>query len=140
MAGETKAVQVEYLKPKKQLSNAGLCVQTFSVTLTTAEMEVGDVVQLGYLPAGVTVVAVSFASTDLDSGTAAVNKITIGSTDVVTGLTNAQAGSVATTVSSVRAIIPQATTAKTLVSTTFTTAPGTPVGGDVHVSVWYYTT
>jgi hypothetical protein len=138
MAGETKAVQTQYLKPRKQLANTGLVVQTFSVTLATSEMELADVVNLGYLPAGVTVVAVGFASNDLDNGTAAVNKITIGSTDVVTGLTNAQAGSVATTAPSVRAIVPLTTTDKTLVSTTFSTAPGTPVSGDIHVSFWYH--
>lgn len=139
MAGETRAISTTaYLKPRKKVASAALVVETFTVTLATTEMEVGDVVNLGYIPAGVTVLAVGFASNDLDSAAGAVNKITIGATDVVTGLTNAQAGSVATTVSSVRAIVPLTTTDKTLVSTTFTAAPATPVAGDVHVTVWYF--
>ncbi len=139
MAGETKAVLTAYAKPRKKLATGALCCQVFSVAVATTEMELADVVNLGYLPAGVTAVAVGIATHDMDSSTGVVQKVTIGSTDVLTGITTGVLGSVATQVPSVRAIIPQTTTDATLVSTTFTTAPsGTAAAGTIHVSVWFY--
>ena len=115
MAGETKAVSTANAKPKKQLADAGLCVQMYQIALATTEMELADTVNLGYLPAGVTVVAV--------------------------GCTSDVLGSVATQVPSLRAIAPYATTDKTLVSMNFTTAPsGTAAAGNLYYSLWYYTT
>ena len=141
MAGETKAVPTAYLKPKRQLAGSGLCCTVFENAVATTEAELADVVNLGYLPAGVTVIAVGIATPDMDSSTGIVQKITIGSTDVLTGITTAVLGSVATQVPSVRAIIPYATTDKTLVSTTYTTAAsGTAAAGTIYVSVWYFTT
>jgi hypothetical protein len=139
MAGETKAVLTAYQKPRKQLANGGLCVQMFEVPLATGEMELNDVVNLGYLPDGVTVVAVGCTSDDLDSSTGVVTKVTIGATDVLTGVTSAVLGSVATQVPTVRAIKPYVTSGKTLASTTFTTAPsGTAAAGSLYYSFWYY--
>ena len=139
MAGETKAVLAAYAKPTRMLTGSGLCCSVFSVPLATTEMELADVVNCGFIPAGVTVVAVGFACHDMDSSTGVVNKITIGSTDVATGITAGVLGSVATAVPTLRAVIPQTTTDKTLVSTTFTTAPsGTAAAGTIHVSVWYF--
>ena len=44
MAGETKAVSTANAKPKKQLANAGLCVQMYQIALATTEMELADTV------------------------------------------------------------------------------------------------
>lgn len=141
MAGETKAVPTAFAKPKRQLAGSGLCCTVFSNAVATTEQELADVVNLGYLPAGVTVVAVGIATPDMDSSTGIVQKVTIGSTDVLTGITTAVLGSVATQVPSVRAIIPYATTDKTLVSTTYTTAAsGTASAGTIYISCWYFTT
>ena len=141
MAGETKAVSTANAKPKKQLADAGLCVQMYQIALATTEMELANTVNLGYLPAGVTVVAVGCTSDDFDSSTGVVTKVTIGSTYVLTGITTGVLGSVATQVPSLRAIAPYATTVKTLVSMNFTTAPsGTAAAGNLYYSLWYYTT
>jgi|GEM_PF-2014185 len=141
MAGETKAVPTAFLKPQRKLAGSALCCTTFSNAVATTESELADVVELGYLPAGVTVVAVIVTTPDMDSSTGIVQKVTIGTTDVLTGITTAVLGSVATQVPSVRGIVPYSTTAKTLVSTTYSTAAsGTPAAGTIFVSCMYYTT
>lgn len=139
MAGETKAVPTAFIKPKVQLSNAALTGTVFSNLVATTEAELADVVQLGYIPAGVTVLGFFIATPDMDDSTGIVFKITVGSTDVLTGITTAVLGSVATQVPSVRAIIPYTTTAKTLVSVTFTTAAsGTAAAGTIYITPIYF--
>ena len=141
MAGETKAVPTAFAKPKVKLTNPALSGTVFSNLVATTEAELADVVNLGYIPAGVTVIGFFIATPDMDSSTGIVMKITIGSTDVLTGVTTAVLGSVATQVPSVRAIIPYATTASTLVTTTFTTAAsGTAAAGTIYITPIYFAT
>jgi hypothetical protein len=105
---------------------------------TTSTDENNDAVNMGYLPAGVTCFGFSVACADIDSATAAVWKITIGSTDVKTGMTIGQADSKVThSLTQFLSIAPYTTTAETLVKVTFTTAAGTPVAGDMTLVPFY---
>lgn len=129
MAGETTAVTTNKRKFK---TTAPVIGQTWSLAYAATELELADVKQFGYIPAGATVVGFIYAPTDMDSGTAAVQKITVGSTDVATGLTGAQTGA-----ASFVAIRPITVTADTLVSVTTTTAAGTAVAGTLHLTALY---
>lgn len=139
MAGETTSASST--KAGRKLAGSGLCAQTFTLTYATGQLELNDVYEAGYLPAGVTVVGAIYAPHDMDSSTGVVQKITIGSTDVATGLTGGVLGAVATAVPGFRAFAPYSTTDKTLVKVTTTTAPsGTAAAGTTYVTLVYYTT
>ena len=101
----------------------------FTVAYATTQLEANDVMNLGYLPSGATVYGVIYSPTDMDTNVspAVVQKVTIGSTDVATGLTGAQTGA-----KTFVGIVPQALTAKTLASVTTTTAPGTAAAGTLY--------
>jgi hypothetical protein len=105
---------------------------------TTSIDENNDAVNMGYLPAGVTCFGFSYYCDDVDSATALVAKITIGSTDVKTGITIGQADAKAThSLTQFLSIDPITTTAETLVKVTFTTAAGTPVAGTLVLVPFY---
>lgn len=113
-------------------------VWTYEVA--TAELEQGDVIQLGYLPKGVTLVGFIAFADDLDSnGAPALDwKITVGSTDVKTGITIGQATAVSThTLTQFLAVDPVTTTEPTLVSVTFTTAAATAQAGTLALTPVY---
>ena len=131
MAGETTAVTTNKRKFK---SMAPVLGQTWSLAYATGELELADVKQFGYIPKGTTVIGFIYAPTDMDSGTAAIQKITVGSTDVATGLNGAQTGA-----ASFVAIRPITVTEDTLVSVTTTTAAGTAVAGTLHLTALYST-
>lgn len=92
----------------------------------TGELELNDVLQMGYVPNGATLLGFFMYADDLDSNVspALVRKITVGSTDVATGLTYGQAAG-----GGFVAIEPVTMTADTLVSLTVTTAAATAVAG-----------
>lgn len=105
---------------------------------TTSIDENNDAVNMGYLPAGVTLIGFSYYCDDVDSATALVAKITVGSTDVKTGITIGQADAKVThTLTQFMSIDPITTTAETLVTVTFTTAAGTPVAGTLVLVPFY---
>ena len=130
MAGETTArsgidPQVLPLAQGPILNGA-----VWTTELATTQLELNDVIQMGYLPAGVTCIGFVAFADDLDGATALVWKITVGVTDVKTGVTIGQAPAVSThSLTQFLAIDPVTTTAATLVSVTFTTAAGTAVAG-----------
>jgi hypothetical protein len=99
--------------------------QVWSVEYATGELEASDVMEMGYVPAG-TVIGFFMYSDDLDTnGTPAlVRKITVGSTDVATGLTYGQTAS-----GGFVAIEPVTVTTPTLVKVTVTTAAATAAAG-----------
>jgi hypothetical protein len=101
----------------------GMFLVPFSVSYSTAQNETNDVMELGYLPANCNVHGVIYSPTAM-AASALVQKITIGSTDVVTGLTGAVLGT-----SSWQTWAPVALTAKTLAKVTSTTAATTPAAG-----------
>lgn len=105
---------------------------------TTSIDENNDAVNMGYLPAGVTLIGFSYYCDDVDSATALVAKITVGSTDVKTGITIGQADAKVThSLTQFMSIDPYTTTAETLVTVTFTTAAGTPVAGTLVLVPFY---
>lgn len=134
MAGETTTLSAANRKLARKNSSTGLTGHPYTAAFSTTQNELNDVMEFGYLPAGVTVVAVLVASTDMDSLTAVVHKVTIGSTDVVTNLTLAQTGT-----SGCYAVNPPLTTTdRTLLKTTTTTAAGTAVAGSMVITPIYF--
>ena len=129
MAGETTArsgidAQVLPLAQGPVLNGA-----VWTTELATTQLELNDVIQMGYIPAGVTLIGFVAFADDIDTATTLAWKITVGSTDVKTGLTIGQASAVSThTLTQFLAIEPITTTAATLVSVTFTTAPTAAAG------------
>lgn len=125
MAGETTAAVSADVPAELP---AGLFLVPFTVAYATGQLEANDVMQLGYLPACV-VYGIVYSPTDMDTNVspAVVQKVTIGSTDVATGLTGAQTGA-----KTFVGIVPITLTAKTLASVTTTTAPGTAAAGTLH--------
>lgn len=104
----------------------------WTTELATSQLELNDVINMGYIPNGATLVGFFAYADDLDSnGSPALAwKITVGSTDVKTGLTIGQATSVSThSVTQFLGIEPITMTAATLVKVTFTTAAATAAAG-----------
>jgi hypothetical protein len=103
----------------------------WTVAYATGELEANDVKNVGYLPPNVTCVGFFWKSDDLDTNAspALAQKITIGSTDVATGLTYGQAGT-----GGVVVIEPVTVTSETLVKVTNTTAAATAAAGDVFIT------
>lgn len=133
MAGETTSLSAAARKLARKLSGTGLTGHPYTGTYTTTDNQLNDVMEVGYLPAGVTIVGLFVATTDMDTGTTVVHKVTIGSTDVVTGLTLAQTGA-----SGVYAFTPLTTTDRTLIKITTTTAATTAVAGSIVVTPIYF--
>lgn len=127
MAGETTSTTA--LNPPFELPS-GLFIVPFTLTYSTTQNELNDVMEAGYLPAGVTVYGVIYSPTDMDSNVspALVHKITVGSTDVASALTGAQTGA-----KSFVGIAPLTTTAKTLAKVTSTTAAATAAAGTLYL-------
>lgn len=128
MAGETTAVG-SLIPPYE--GEDGLFLVPFTLAYSTTQNETNDVMNVGYLPANVTCYGVIYAPTDMDTNVspAVVHKVTIGSTDVATGLTGAQTGT-----KSFQPITPITTTAKTLASVTTTTAAATAAAGTLYLA------
>lgn len=103
----------------------------WTTELATSQLQLADVLNMGYLPKGVTLVGfIPFVDDlDADASPALVWKITVGSTDVKTGLTLGQAASLVTNTGGFIAVEPLTTTATTLVSVTVTTAAATAAAG-----------
>lgn len=108
---------------------AGMFLVPFTVAYATTQLEANDVMELGYLPANCTIYGILYSPTDMDTNVspAVVQKVTIGSTDVATGLTGAQTGA-----KSFVGIVPTTITAATLAKVTTTTAPGTAAAGTLY--------
>lgn len=93
---------------------------------TTGQLALNEVLEMGYIPNGATLVGFFLYSDDLDSNAspALVRKVTVGSTDVKTGITTGQAAGGAFV-----DMEPLTMTADTLVKITVTTAAATAVAG-----------
>lgn len=128
MAGETTSISGLAQSRKSMPSTGGPEVNSdvWSHEYTTGELEANDVLQVGYIPAGATLLGFFMYSDDLDSnGTPAlVRKITVGATDVATGLTYGQSAG-----GGFVAMEPLTVTSNTLVKMTVTTAAATAVAG-----------
>jgi hypothetical protein len=133
LAGETTALAVAARSTGRKLPNVGLTANPWTLAYSTTNNETNDVMEAGYLPEGVTLLGFIYAPDDLDSSTGLVHKITVGSTDVATGLTGGQTGA-----KSFVAITPLTTTEPTLVKITTTTAATTAVAGNVYLTPVYF--
>jgi hypothetical protein len=128
MAGETTATTA-LNAPFEGAS--GLFLVPFSAAYSTTQNETNDVMEMGYLPANVTVYGWVYSPTDMDTNVspAVVHKITLGSTDLATGLTGAQTGA-----KSFVGCVPTTITAKTKVTVTTTTAAATAAAGTLYLA------
>lgn len=130
MAGETTSSSTINTSPTWE---GGPCVvgAPWSASYATGELEANDVKNIGYLAAGVTVIGFAVSATDMDSnGTPTLaQKITVGSTDLVTGIQDGRAGT-----SAFYACVPTTLTAKSLVKVTNTAASATAVAGTLYVT------
>lgn len=127
MAGETTAVAASAARVFKDNPGFGLFAVPFSLTFGTNDNQTADIMEAGYIGVGVTPYAVVWIPTDMDTNVspAVVHKITVGSTDVVTGLTGAQSGTAQ--IVPVSAIM--TTTAVTKVQVNTSTAAATAAAG-----------
>lgn len=98
---------------------------------TTGQLELADVLNLGYLPAGCTLLGFLVYIDDIDSATTLVWKLSVGGTDVSTGNTDGR-----TAGGAIKVIEPRTLTATDLVTFTVTTAP-TAVAGTLYVIPLY---
>lgn len=138
MAGETTSLAAGAYNDADLIpTHGGPHLHVHEVTATysaTSQLELNDVMEVCYLPRGIKIWMLGVTATDMDSSTGLVQKVTVGSTDIVTGLTNGQTA--ATTLSQLAA--PYTTTDYELVKITNTTAAsGTPATGSVKLRFYY---
>lgn len=135
MAGETTSASST--KGVRKLAGPGLTTYTWALAYATGQLEANDVMEAGYLPEGVTVVGFIVKSTDMDTHATPtlVQKITLGSTDLVTGIADGKTGAGA-----FYACVPTAITTKTLVKVTNTAAAATAAAGTLYLTPVFYTT
>lgn len=128
MAGETTATTSNNAPFE---GHTGQFLVPFTLTYATGQLELNDVNEAGYVPANITVYGWLVQATDMDTNAAPalVQKITLGSTDLVTGITAGQSAGQA-----VYACTPTTVTAKTKVSVTNTTAAATAAAGTLYVT------
>jgi hypothetical protein len=135
MAAETTSLARGSQRFGVKLSSSGLVGAPLTCTFGTTDNQLDDVMQAGYIPAGVTVVGFLVHSTDMDTAgsPAVVHAILLGATTLVAGITAAQAGG-----SAVYACTPTTTTAATVLSVKSTTAAGTAAAGTMYVTPLYF--
>lgn len=137
MAGETTAVAASAARTYYDNPGAGMFVVSFNLTFGATDTELADVMQAGYLPPNVKLLAVGWYPTDMDTGTPAlVHKVTVGVTDVVTGLTGAQSGTSSLTPVTNAARVLAPSTSPTLVIVTCTTAAATAAAGTAVLDLY----
>jgi hypothetical protein len=128
MAGETTSTTQKHAPVDLP---AGLFLVPLSATYATGQLELNDVMELGYLPDNVTIYGFLVKATDMDTNVspALVQKITVGSTDLVTGITAGQSGG-----NALYACTPTTITSKTKLTVTNTTAAATAAAGTLYVT------
>lgn len=131
MAGETTSVSVATARAFYDNPGAGAFFVPFSLTFSTVQNELNDVMEAGYIPANARVVAVYWGPTDMDTNVspAVVHKVTVGSTDIVTALTGAQTGTASWSAVTSTAAATAVSTSPALVKVTSTTAAATAAAG-----------
>jgi hypothetical protein len=136
MAGETTSVARGSQRFGRKLSSVALTANPFTLTYGTTDNQTNDVMEAGYIPAGVTVIGFLVYMTDMETSTTNVrHKITLGSTDLVTAIALGGAGG-----GDFFVCTPTETTAATLLKVTTTTAAGTGAAGTAYITPLYYST
>jgi len=134
MAASTTVVSLGTRKRGRKLTNGALTAMTFDLTFGETDNEENDIMEAGYVPAGVTVIGFIVTASVMDTGTVAVvHSVLLGSTALVAGLTNAQTGT-----SGLYPCTPTTTTAATVVSAKTTTAPDTAAAGTMQITPIYF--
>jgi hypothetical protein len=134
MTVETVAVAASAAHQIPKPYQAGFVGVTFSAALATTSLDdVGDIIELGYLPAGCTVVGFIISTASL-AASALVYKITIGGVDAITGITTGSgAGSGFWGVSPA----PLTLTVVSKVQLNITTVATTPAAGTLYLTCLY---
>ena len=129
MAGETTATTAK--NPPVALP-AGLFVVPLSAAFSDTQNQLADVMEMGFVPANCTVLGLLYKPTDMDTNVSPtlVHKVTVGSTDVATGLTGAQTGA-----GSFVPTVPTTVTTKSKVTVTSSTAAATAAAGTLYLGV-----
>lgn len=136
MTASTTAVSFATKKRGIKLSNKAVTAMTFDLALVDADLEENDILEVGYVPAGVTVFGFLITISDLDTDVspAHVCQVQLGTTALVAGLTTGQGGG-----SDIYACVPTTTTAATVVRFKTTTAPTAAAEtGTVQITALYY--
>lgn len=131
MAGETTSVSAATVRTQPVHVGSGAFLMEFDLTYSATQNELNDVMEAGYLPPYTRVYAVLWAPTDMDTdGTPTVaHKVTVGSTDIVTGLTGAQTGTASWNVCTQASVNAAVSSSEQLVKVTTTAAATTPAAG-----------
>jgi hypothetical protein len=134
MAGETVSVAASSARLFNEIPS-GTFLIPFNLTFSSTNNETADVMEAGYIPANVRVFYVIWAPTDMDTNVspAVVHKVTVGSTDIVTGLTGAQTGTASLTVCTQAALAATPSTSPALVKVTTSTAAATGAAGTAQL-------
>lgn len=137
MAGETTSLAASDAAALRLMPD-GFGSGTFAVVFPTrsfgtTDNQLNDVMQFGYLPPYAKPLMVFWQPSDMDSNVspAAVHKVTVGSTDIATGLTGAQTGTANSSVSA--RYTPSSSPA--LVTVTTTTAAATGAAGTAILTI-----
>jgi hypothetical protein len=135
MAVETVSVAASAAHRLPKPFSAGFVGHRMTTSLATTSLDdVGDIVEIGYLPANVTLWGYIVSSGALDTnGTPLLTaKLTVGATDTVTGITSLRAGT-----ATFFPCAPLTTTAVTKVQINVTAVAATGVAGTVEVLALY---
>lgn len=139
MAGETTKLGATAWRDAQLVPEVpGPTLTAYEVSATysaTNQLELADVMELCYLPAGLKIWAIGVTATDMDTNGSPLltQKITIGSTDVLTGINDGRTG--ASTMYQVPT--PYTTTGLELVTITNTAAAATAATGSIKVRFYY---
>ena len=135
MAGETTALTRGSQRFGRKLSSAALCANPFTLTFGATDNQTNDIMQAGYIPAGVTLIGFAVVATDMDEHVSptVVHQILLVSTALVSGITLGQAGG-----AGFYPCTPTTTTAATVLNVKSTTAASTAAGGTMYVTPIYY--
>lgn len=138
MAGETISVPATAARTYYDNPGAGTFVVSNTLTFGTTDNQLADVQQVGYLPPNVKLLAVGFYPTAMDTNGSPtlVLKLTVGSTDVVTGVSGAQGGASSLVPVNQAGRVLAASTSPTLVQVQCTTAAATAAAGSMIVDLY----
>ena len=135
MTAATVAVSAYAAHQVPKPYETGLVGLRFTIAMATTSLDdVGDIVELGYLPANCTVVGFIVSSTDMDTNVSptATGKLTLGATDLVTGIADQKAGT-----SAFYGCTPTALTAVTKLVWNQTAVSATGAAGTLDVTALY---
>ena len=141
MAGETTNAD-EYSTTAFKGHGIQLCALDVTHEVSTGELELADVIQIGKIPAGATYVGGFIATDDLDSNGTPALDLDVGDDDDADGLAGTGSiGQAAAVNTFAGAYITNktTTTAEKTIKVTVTAAAATAAAGTIRVVVYYYT-